>query len=654
MKNSKRAFTIVELVIVIAVIAILAAVLIPTFSGLIEKANVNSDQAAVKQMNTYLASDEQINGKCSGWEDAVKVLNKSNLDAQNYMALADGYQIVYAKDINRVLYVKGSEVIYPEEYKDVSKWLKNANEVAWVYLSGKYVPDDSWRSTTYTNLPKYEATTNSSGETIYKSGEKEYKESELADLAYVDYTSPKDVNLAAMEFKNNTSIKSGSAEFVGSDGKTYKFSKLANAAELVDYNGQINKMSKEEVLKETKNETLIISKDMDLGKTEWAPINTFAGNVDGSHVNPETGIKENSKIENLNLNAGVAQIEVYQGSGESKNFYYGFISIFRGEYLGNLTFTAHDVEKPGYDQIAQNLKTTPRGGQFAAVVCGLIRPISGTESERTQVLIENIEVEGGEIISATRASSLFGAIGEPTKKDSSYSPYGYYDITIRKCINRANVTSLVDNDGVTSASYGTASAFVNKVFSYSAYGKVTFEECENYGNVTGMYAAGFIAMTNNNYDPKSDKFDSKAQNTGTVKFVKCANHGTITAKVDSSFAERSTGGNPRAAGFINVQTNTMDLISFDGCTSDGKIVIEQVGNVKETKNYYAGAFTADEKIQNGSQTVEFVSKCNYENVKYIISIDKADKVYIADGEDYVEVTKDYTNSKVELKGNYFN
>ena len=38
MKNSnKKGFTIVELVIVIAVIAILAAVLIPTFSGLVKK-----------------------------------------------------------------------------------------------------------------------------------------------------------------------------------------------------------------------------------------------------------------------------------------------------------------------------------------------------------------------------------------------------------------------------------------------------------------------------------------------------------------------------------------------------------------------------------------------------------------------------------------
>ena len=44
-KMNKKGFTIVELVIVIAVIAILAAVMIPTFSGIIDKAN----ESAAKQ-----------------------------------------------------------------------------------------------------------------------------------------------------------------------------------------------------------------------------------------------------------------------------------------------------------------------------------------------------------------------------------------------------------------------------------------------------------------------------------------------------------------------------------------------------------------------------------------------------------------------------
>ena len=41
-QKKKKAFTIVELVIVIAVIAILAAVLIPTFSNIVDKANDSS------------------------------------------------------------------------------------------------------------------------------------------------------------------------------------------------------------------------------------------------------------------------------------------------------------------------------------------------------------------------------------------------------------------------------------------------------------------------------------------------------------------------------------------------------------------------------------------------------------------------------------
>ncbi len=54
--NKKKGFTIVELVIVIAVIAILAAVLIPTFSGVIEKAQINSAmQAARNEYTEYLA-----------------------------------------------------------------------------------------------------------------------------------------------------------------------------------------------------------------------------------------------------------------------------------------------------------------------------------------------------------------------------------------------------------------------------------------------------------------------------------------------------------------------------------------------------------------------------------------------------------------------
>lgn len=63
--NNRKGFTIVELVIVIAVIGILAGVLIPTFAGIIEIANESAEfqaaSAAYKQaLAEELADDGEI------------------------------------------------------------------------------------------------------------------------------------------------------------------------------------------------------------------------------------------------------------------------------------------------------------------------------------------------------------------------------------------------------------------------------------------------------------------------------------------------------------------------------------------------------------------------------------------------------------------
>ncbi len=59
-KTNKKGFTLVELVIVIAVIAILAAVLIPTFSAVIKKANISSAmQAAKNEFELFIAENAE-------------------------------------------------------------------------------------------------------------------------------------------------------------------------------------------------------------------------------------------------------------------------------------------------------------------------------------------------------------------------------------------------------------------------------------------------------------------------------------------------------------------------------------------------------------------------------------------------------------------
>lgn len=57
-KRNIKAFTVVELVIVIAVIAVLAAVMIPTFSGIIRHATKAADEAELSAINTNLAIEK--------------------------------------------------------------------------------------------------------------------------------------------------------------------------------------------------------------------------------------------------------------------------------------------------------------------------------------------------------------------------------------------------------------------------------------------------------------------------------------------------------------------------------------------------------------------------------------------------------------------
>ena len=98
----KRGFTIMELVIVIAVIAVLAAVLIPTFANLTERANESADLQTVENLNTILRADETIDGeKPATMQEALEHALSGGYNVSALTPTSDGNSILWNQEDNR-------------------------------------------------------------------------------------------------------------------------------------------------------------------------------------------------------------------------------------------------------------------------------------------------------------------------------------------------------------------------------------------------------------------------------------------------------------------------------------------------------------------------------------------------------------------------
>lgn len=133
-QNKKRGFTIVELVIVIAVIAILSAVLIPTFAGIVKKSRQSADETAVRNMNTILAADGAV--EPTTLEDLYSVLAENGIDAEDYKPLQNDTFFFWDSEQNVVVYTDANyNVTYPADQ------VENVNHAAWISLSGEIRED---------------------------------------------------------------------------------------------------------------------------------------------------------------------------------------------------------------------------------------------------------------------------------------------------------------------------------------------------------------------------------------------------------------------------------------------------------------------------------------------------------------------------------
>ena len=118
MKTNRKGFTITELVIVIVVIAILAAVLIPTFASLIKKANLSADTQTAKSLNTAVAAAEAENETVT-FSVALNAMREAGYIVANLNPTAAGNFFVWEAKTNQVLLVdKDMKVLFKAEDLD--------------------------------------------------------------------------------------------------------------------------------------------------------------------------------------------------------------------------------------------------------------------------------------------------------------------------------------------------------------------------------------------------------------------------------------------------------------------------------------------------------------------------------------------------------
>ena len=155
MKSKRRkAFTLVELLIVIAIVAVLSVVGLVGYSSFQKKAYISNDEAIIAQMNTILQGYETLDEASRNCDEAVNQCYENGFDYEQLEPQSKGYHFVYDIDNNRfallddkmnLVYCDSSKPLTEETnhifvLKNIDTEISSENEDKYaIYVAGKYV-----------------------------------------------------------------------------------------------------------------------------------------------------------------------------------------------------------------------------------------------------------------------------------------------------------------------------------------------------------------------------------------------------------------------------------------------------------------------------------------------------------------------------------
>ena len=152
-KKLKKGFTLVELVIVIAVIAILSAVLIPTFGNVISNANDSAAFSTASNALTQYTTSMASNHQSTDLPDGYIVVLKENKEFGSSLSALDEKDVAYTFKFEHGALVQYSNEANKTkwEYKNISNDIVALNSKYKSTLEdGKFVVDSSTGKATIT------------------------------------------------------------------------------------------------------------------------------------------------------------------------------------------------------------------------------------------------------------------------------------------------------------------------------------------------------------------------------------------------------------------------------------------------------------------------------------------------------------------------
>jgi len=550
-KNNKKGFTIVELVVVIAVIGILAAVLIPTFSNIIEKANISADTQLCRNMNTALSTAKADGREFNDMEDVLFTINEAGYIVEHLNPTTEGYYYAWDSENDQIVFLnKKLNVHYPTDAKI------NPAE-CWVTVGSS---DEANKIANH-------------GYAVYLEPKLSNKTVSVGSLVSIDGGATTGVDLTVSSSANGSIVVKGNFDeiVVKAENAHIEQYGVANkvTAQVSDSTLVVNGLVKEVVMEKG---SVSVAKSGVVNQLTSAPVSGATVTVKAS----EGMIVEGAKPDNY---AAPSDFTI-----SNRQELANFRDVVNGgyNYAGKTVKLTADIDLDGIAWLPIGNFYRARSAQgFAGIFDGQNHTIKNLSNVGFSVAGLNVG----------KNSSTIAGYNE--------SVYGFFG-----CVSGATIKNLIVNADIDMMKFNKmVGDSVGAIVGYS-YGNLTIENCTANGIVKGHDGVGglvgrvygnkvdsVITVTNctNNVVVTANRkaagiigFISEIGSEAAVTMTNCVNNASITSLPSSEDIEKSsqTGYYVAHALVASDSDATAKKITFSGCRNTGTITCENIGALK--------------------------------------------------------------------------